>query len=83
MIIAVDINCSTAVPDNEAKKTPRIEKEEKASEKFLHNFSKIQEKTQKAIVEHKIRMQKEAHAFQAKLEQDRLQFDAQLTQKMQ
>ena len=48
VIIAVDIDCSTAAPDNEAlppKKTPRIEKKEKASEKFLHNFSKIQEKT--------------------------------------
>ena len=52
VIITVDIDCSTAAPDNEAlppKKTPIIEKKEKASEKFLHNFPRFKKKHRKQL----------------------------------
>ena len=71
-----------------AKKPPalvpsRVPASTRANEKFIYQFEKIQEKTQKSIVEHEKQLQTQSHAFQAQLEQDRLKFEAELTQKMQ
>ena len=58
---------------------PRVPKE-RGNTKFLSQFASIQESTQKSMMEHE---STESMEFHQKMEQDRLRFESELTQRLQ
>ena len=72
--------CSTTKEKRASE--PRVPKE-RGNTKFLTQFANIQESTQKSMIEHESKLQTESMEFQQRMEQDRLRFESELTQRLQ
>ena len=66
-----------------ARIRPKKDKTSSSTTQFLAAFAAIQETSLKAQIEHEKKMQEEAMAFQAKLEQDRIRFEFVMSMRLQ